>query len=80
MTHNLKVEVDRDLCIGSGDCARTAPTAFALDGERIAMVLDPSSVDAEALRAAERSCPVGAIRVTEGDASGAGFGESHASA
>src|SRR5437868_11170099 len=66
MPHNLKVEVDRDVCIGSGDCARLAPTAFALDDDDRAYVLDPESVDAETLRQAERSCPSGAITVTEG--------------
>src|SRR5690348_13277838 len=65
MPHNLKVEVDRDICIGSGDCARLAPTAFALDDDDRAYVLDPESVDAETLRQAERSCPSGAISLTE---------------
>src|SRR5437870_4770638 len=65
MAHNLKVEVDRDICIGSGDCARLAPTAFALDEDDRAYVLDPESVDAETLRQAERSCPSGAIVVSE---------------
>ena len=66
MANNLKVAVDRDVCIGSGDCARLAPTAFALDDDDKAYVLDPESVDAETLRQAERSCPSGAITVTEG--------------
>ncbi len=63
MGHELRVEVDRDLCISSGECERLAPAAFALDDEDIAVVVDPSAVDAETLRAAERSCPSGAIRV-----------------
>src|SRR5919204_4372972 len=68
MPHNLKVEVDRDVCIGSGDCARLAPTAFALDDEDRAYVLDPESVDADTLRQAERNCPSGAIVVSEAEA------------
>src|SRR5690349_3162559 len=67
MPHDLKVEIDRNVCIGSGDCARLAPTAFALDDEDRAYVLDPESVDAETLRQAERSCPSGAIVVSEGE-------------
>src|SRR5207249_4140816 len=67
MSHNLKVEVDRDVCIGSGDCARLAPTAFALDDDDRAYVLDPESVDAETLRQAERNCPSGAIAVSEAE-------------
>jgi CDGSH iron-sulfur domain-containing protein 3 len=65
MAHNLKVEVDRNVCIGSGDCARVAPTAFALDDDDRAYVLDPESVGAETLHQAERSCPSGAITVEE---------------
>src|SRR5947207_12830931 len=68
MAHNLNVEIDRNVCIGSGDCARLAPTAFALDDEDRAYVLDPESVDAETLRQAERSCPSGAIVVSESEA------------
>src|SRR5437879_10035178 len=68
MPHNLKVEVDRNVCIGSGDCAGLAPTAFALDDEDRAYVLDPESVDPETLLQAERSCPSGAIEVTEPEA------------
>jgi ferredoxin len=65
MTHGLNVEVDRDLCIGSGDCERRAPSVFALDEEGLAVVLDPSSVDEETLRAAAASCPSGAITIAE---------------
>jgi CDGSH iron-sulfur domain-containing protein 3 len=65
MSHNLSVHVDRAVCIGSGDCVRIAPSAFALDDEDRAVVLDSSSVDADTLRQAERSCPSGAITVSE---------------
>jgi ferredoxin len=64
MAHNLEVEVDGSVCMGSGNCVLLAPTAFALDDD-IATVLDPESVDAETLRSAELSCPSGAISVTE---------------
>ncbi len=64
MGHGLKVEVDEDLCIGSGDCERIAPGAFELVG-RLRGVRDPESVDEETLRRAERSCPTGAIRILE---------------
>src|SRR5437868_6341955 len=67
MAHNLRVEVDHAVCIGSGDCVRIAPTAFALDDEGFAYVLDPSTVDEETLRRAERACPSAAITVEAGD-------------
>lgn len=57
----MKVRVDRDLCIGVGNCVAVAPTVFALDEERKAMVLDPSSVDELTLLEAAKSCPETAI-------------------
>jgi ferredoxin len=62
----LKVSVDRDLCIGSGNCANLAPRAFALDEQQISVVIDPEAATEEQLRAAERSCPVGAILLQDG--------------
>ena len=63
----LKVTVDRDLCIGSGNCVRLAKGAFALDEQLISTVVDPSAASEDDLRSAERSCPVGAIWVREED-------------
>jgi len=57
----MKVRVDRGLCIGVGNCVAVAPTVFALDGERKAVVLDPSSVDEFTLLEAAKSCPEAAI-------------------
>ena len=57
----MKVRVDRNLCIGVGNCVAMAPTVFRLDGENKAVVLDPSSVDDDALLDAAESCPEQAI-------------------
>jgi ferredoxin len=67
VTDKVTVEVDRLVCIGSGDCVRVAPGTFALDEEDIAVVTDPSASTLELLQAAERSCPSGAIRLVTGD-------------
>ncbi len=61
----MKVKVDRDLCIGVGNCVAFAPTAFALDEENKAIVLDPSSVDDDTLLEAAESCPESAILVED---------------
>jgi len=61
----MKVKVDRDLCIGVGNCVAYAPTVFALDEENKAVVLDPSSVDDETLLGAAESCPENAIIVED---------------
>ncbi len=61
----MKVRVDRDLCIGVGNCVAYAPTVFALDEENKAVVLAPSSVDDETLLEAAESCPENAIIVED---------------
>ena len=61
----MKIKVDRDLCIGVGNCVAFAPTVFALDKENNAVVLDPSSVDDDTLLEAAESCPENAIQVED---------------
>jgi ferredoxin len=61
----LKVRVDRDLCIGVGNCVAFAPTVFALDEENKAIVLDPPSVDDDTLLEAAGSCPENAIIIED---------------
>ena len=61
----MGVRVDRDLCIGVGNCVAIAPTAFKLDEENKAVVLEPASVDDDALLEAAESCPVQAIIIED---------------
>lgn len=61
----MKVRVDRDLCIGVGNCVVLAPTVFKLDEENKAVVLDPSSVDDDTLLEAAESCPEDAIVIED---------------
>ena len=61
----MKVRVDRDLCIGVGNCVAYAPTVFKLDDENKAVVLDSSSVDDDTLLEAAESCPENAIIVED---------------
>ena len=61
----MEVRVDRNLCIGVGNCVAYAPTVFALDEENRAVVLDPSSVDDETLLGAAESCPENAIIIED---------------
>lgn len=57
------VSVDRDLCIGTGDCARLAPLAFRVsDRDFISEVLPgAAATDPALLREAAAACPVEAI-------------------
>jgi ferredoxin len=57
----MKIRVDRDLCLGLGNCVACAPTVFQMDEEGKAVVLDPSSVDEATLTEAAESCPENAV-------------------
>ena len=41
----LEVEIDRDVCMGSGNCVYEAVGAFDLDDDGIAIVVDLAAVD-----------------------------------
>ena len=60
-----RVEVDQQMCIGSGNCVEVAKGAFKLNDEDKAEVEDPTAVSVEDLRTAEEQCPVAAILVEE---------------
>ncbi len=59
----LQIEVDRGLCIGSGDCVDTAPDVFQLDDEDKAVVVDPDGASVDDVVQAASNCPVSAITV-----------------
>lgn len=61
----LKIVLDRSMCVGSGECLKGAPTAFAHDEDGFAYVTDPASVDEMTLRIVEEECPSGAIRLVD---------------
>jgi ferredoxin len=62
---NPRVEVDQDMCVGSGNCVEVAKGAFRLNDEDKAEVDDPTAVSLEELREAQEQCPVAAILVEE---------------
>lgn len=61
----MRVRVERDLCIGLGNCVALAPTVFELDDDNKAIILDPSSVDDDTLLEAAESCPYDAIIIED---------------
>ena len=48
----IEVDIDRDLCMGSGNCVYEAPGVFALDDDSVASVVDPASSPEETIVAA----------------------------
>ncbi len=73
----MRVEVDRDRCIGSGNCSFYAGSTFDLDDDLKVKVLagaESGAADADGdIRAAAEGCPVKAITIVadaEGDVTG----------
>ena len=66
--HGLRIVIDRDQCVGFGDCAKEAPEGFKLDADTIAVFVEPEVVERERLLRACDACLVDAITVydTEG--------------
>jgi len=60
----LRVDADRDLCIGSGVCVVYAPDAFTQDGDAKVVVLRPNEEADEQVRAAVEGCPTSALTLT----------------
>jgi ferredoxin len=55
--------VDRDVCMGSGNCAFWAPGVFDLDDDGIAVVVGDPAGREEEVRKAAAFCPTAAIRL-----------------
>lgn len=63
---DLRVRVDRLICVGFADCVDEAPKAFLLDDEGLARFTEaPERVDRERLIAACEACPVDALIVLD---------------
>ncbi|MEV0182269.1 ferredoxin [Streptomyces sp. NPDC050625] len=67
MHSDIEIDIDRDVCIGAGQCALAAPNVFTQDDDGYSMLV-PGKEDGAGdpmVRDAARACPVGAIKVTE---------------
>lgn len=60
----LEIRIDREVCMGSGNCSFWAPNTFDLDGEGKAIVVDPGGDDESKILGAADGCPTSAIKVT----------------
>ena len=63
--HGVRALIDRDLCVGFGDCVTEAPEAFDLDDEGVAILTTHEEASKTRLLDACASCPVDAITVFE---------------
>ena len=64
------IAIDRDLCMGSGQCVWYAPNTFDQDDETIAVVIDPGGDPAEKIQTAVDSCPARALSIVTDEAKG----------
>ncbi|MER5855842.1 ferredoxin [Streptomyces sp. NPDC059688] len=63
----MHIEIDRDVCIGAGQCALAAPRVFTQDDDGYSTLL-PGREDGAGdamVREAVRACPVHAITLPE---------------
>ncbi|MFJ9722193.1 ferredoxin [Streptomyces sp. NPDC101209] len=63
----MHIDIDKDVCIGAGQCALSAPRVFTQDDDGFSTLL-PGSENGNGdpmIREAARACPVGAITVTD---------------
>jgi ferredoxin len=63
----LDIKIDREACMGSGNCSFWAPGVFDLDDDGIAVVLDPTAAPDDKIVLAAQGCPTQAIAVFDGD-------------
>jgi ferredoxin len=62
----VKVQANRDVCIGAGMCLMTAPEVFdQSDDDGLVILLDEHPEDRPSVREAVANCPSGAITIVE---------------
>jgi ferredoxin len=59
----LEITINRDACMGSGNCGFWAPGVFDLDDDGIAIVLDVNAQPEDKVVLAAQGCPTQAISV-----------------
>ena len=57
------IEVDRDICMGSGMCTVYAAGTFAQDGHAKVVVINPVGDRLSAIQTAVEACPTGALQL-----------------
>jgi ferredoxin len=65
----VRIAIDRERCMGSGNCAFWAPSTFDVDDDMKVFVLDPEGDDPDKVRNAVDACPTHALALVERDAS-----------
>jgi uncharacterized Fe-S cluster protein YjdI len=59
----VQVTWDKEVCIHSGNCVKTLPQVFRVEGGKF--VIDPQAAEESKLRATVAACPSGALKIKE---------------
>ena len=62
---SLHITVDRDRCMGSGNCQFWAPGVFDLGDDGVAVVVDPEAAPEDRIVLAVDGCPTKAITLRQ---------------
>jgi ferredoxin len=65
MAAPFEITIDRDRCMGSGNCSFWAPNTFDLDDDGVAIVINPEGDDASKIQNAANGCPTQAITLLQ---------------
>ena len=57
----IRIQIDRDKCVGSGNCVFWAPATFDLDDQGLSVVVDPCGDAVDRVRVAVDGCPSNAL-------------------
>lgn len=61
------IKIDKNLCIGCGNCELLAPRAFKIEDGKSVLRKDWRNEKEDSIRAAVASCPMLAITIAEED-------------
>jgi ferredoxin len=61
----MRIEIDRDVCIGTENCNRYAPGTCEVDDEGKVVQIGSDVDSDDAIRTAVESCPTGALSIVE---------------
>ena len=61
----LEIAIDREVCMGSGNCSFWAPGVFDLDDDGVAIVTDPDGAPEDKIILAAQGCPTQAISLDQ---------------
>jgi ferredoxin len=64
VTDSLRVEIDRERCMGSGNCVYWAGEVFDVADDMVAVVVGDPDGHVDRVIAAAEQCPTNAIRVS----------------